>query len=204
MDFNTFKIDEQGLIPVVTQDFLTKKVLMVAYMNKEAFDKTLETGKATYYSRSRKSLWLKGETSGHYQHVKSIKIDCDKDTLLLEVKQEGAACHTGSETCFFETVKEFEDSKDGLEIFNDVYNVIVDRRDNPKEGSYTNYLFDKGIDKMLKKVGEETAEVIIGAKNEGIEEVTYEISDLMYHLMVLMVEKGVEWDDIVKELSKRK
>ncbi|MFP4697619.1 MAG: bifunctional phosphoribosyl-AMP cyclohydrolase/phosphoribosyl-ATP diphosphatase HisIE [Eubacteriales bacterium] len=206
MEFSKFKLNKNGLIPVVTQDYKTKKVLMLAYMNEEAYNKTLETGRVHYYSRSRQKLWLKGETSGHYQWLKSMKIDCDSDTILIEVKQEGVACHTGNKTCFFETIKNKwnEESDTPNQILNEVYDVVLDRKVNPKEGSYTNYLFDKGIDKILKKVGEETAEVIIGAKNEGNEEVIYEISDLLYHLTVLMVEKDVTWDDILKELGKRR
>lgn len=214
MDFNTFKLNEAGLLPVVTQDIDTDEVLMVAYMNKEAYEKTLETKRACYYSRSRQSLWIKGETSGHYQTVKGMYLDCDEDTLLLKVKQEGVACHTGAYSCFYNEInldtgeiaeKEDKSKKENVfRIFEDVYNVILDRREHPKEGSYTNYLFDKGIDKMLKKVGEETAEVIIGAKNEGNDEVIYEVSDLIYHLSVLMVEKDVTWDDICKELDKRR
>lgn len=215
MNFNDFKLNSDGLLPVVTQDDKSDQVLMVAYMNKEAFDKTLETKKVHYYSRSRQSLWLKGETSGHYQILKHMFLDCDNDTLLLKVEQQGAACHTGAYSCFYKTVnletKAIEEpvelkqkEENVLNIFEDVYNVIVDRKENPKEGSYTNYLFDKGIDKILKKVGEETAEVIIGAKNEGNSEVIYEVSDLIYHLSVLMVEKDVTWNDICQELDKRR
>jgi phosphoribosyl-ATP pyrophosphohydrolase/phosphoribosyl-AMP cyclohydrolase len=215
MNFNNFKLNSEGLLPVVTQDYQNNEVLMVAYMNEEAFNKTLETKKVYYYSRSRKCLWLKGETSGHYQTVKSMSIDCDNDTLLVKVEQQGAACHTGNYSCFYRNInletKEIEEleqldkKRDNvLTIFEDVYNVIVDRKNNPKEGSYTNYLFEKGIDKILKKVGEETAEVIIGAKNEGNSEVIYEISDLIYHLSVLMVEKNTTWEDICKELGKRR
>lgn len=208
MTFDTFKLNSDGLIPVITQEVDTRDVLMLAYMNKEAYDKTIETGKVHYYSRSRQSLWLKGETSGHYQWVKQIKLDCDKDTLLIDVKQEGVACHTGAKTCFFNEI-ETPWREEGLEltshrILEEVYQVIVNRKEHPKEGSYTNYLLEKGIDKILKKVGEETAEVIIGAKNEGNQEVIYEISDLLYHLSVLMVVKDVTWEDILKELSKRR
>lgn len=210
MKFGEFKLDSKGLIPVVTQDYYTGEVLMVAYMNEEAFNKTIETKKVHYYSRSRQSLWLKGETSGHFQTVKELLVDCDNDTLLIKVIQEGAACHTGNKTCFYRTLD--MDTKEFIEldrfkasnIFQGVYDVIVDRKENPKEGSYTNYLFDKGIDKILKKVGEETAEIIIGAKNEGKEEMVYEISDLLYHMMVLMVEKDATWEDIYKELDGRR
>ncbi|GMQ56104.1 bifunctional phosphoribosyl-AMP cyclohydrolase/phosphoribosyl-ATP diphosphatase HisIE [Vallitalea sediminicola] len=215
MDFNKLKLNSDGLLPVVTQDYTNNEVLMVAYMNKEAFNKTLETKKVHYFSRSRQSLWLKGETSGHYQYLMSMALDCDNDTLLVKVKQEGAACHTGNYTCFYKNIDlESEEVVEGTElqqrsqsvfdIFEDVYNVIVDRKENPKEGSYTNYLFDKGIDKILKKVGEESAEVIIGAKNEGNDEIIYEISDLIYHLSVLMAEKNTTWEDICRELNKRR
>ncbi len=217
MKFDNLKLNKDGLLPVVTQDIDSNEVLMVAYMNKEAFDKTLETKKVHYYSRSRQCLWLKGETSGHYQTLKSMSLDCDEDTLLVKVQQEGVACHTGAYSCFYKDIdleaKEITPKEDKtkattpesvLSIFEDVYKVILDRKENPKEGSYTNYLFDKGIDKILKKVGEETAEVIIGAKNEGNDEVIYEVSDLIYHLSVLMVEKDVTWDDICKELGKRR
>ncbi|TCT17026.1 phosphoribosyl-ATP pyrophosphatase /phosphoribosyl-AMP cyclohydrolase [Natranaerovirga pectinivora] len=206
MDFKTFKLNQDGLIPVVTQDYITNEVLMLAYMNEEAYQKTLETGKVHYYSRSRQSLWLKGETSGHFQWLKDIKIDCDLDTILVKVKQDGVACHTGSDTCFFTDIESNwkEKGQSVSNILTDVYDVVLDRKQNPKEGSYTNYLFEKGIDKILKKVGEESSEIIIGAKNEGSEEMVYEISDLLYHLTVLMVEKDVNWNDIMVELSKRR
>lgn len=205
MDFKDFKLNGDGLIPVVVQDYKTSEVLMVAYMNEEAFYKTVETGKMTYYSRSRSSLWIKGETSGHFQYVKSLLIDCDKDTILAKVLQVGPACHTGSQSCFFtDLVKKEYDNTNPLTVFNDVYNVIMDRKQNPKEGSYTNYLFDKGIDKILKKCGEEATEIIIAAKNPDSEELKYEISDFLYHMMVLMAECNVDWNDIVKELAHRR
>ncbi len=206
---SSVKFDEKGLVPVVTQDTKTKEVLMVAYMNEEAFDKTIETRKVHYYSRSRSKLWLKGETSGHFQLVKSIKLDCDGDTILIEAEQIDAACHTGNKSCFFRTMvdgewKENEEEKPTAAILHEVYNVIVDRNVNPKEGSYTNYLFTKGLDKILKKVGEEAAEVIIAAKNKSKEEIRYEVSDLMYHLMVLLVERGLTLEDIYGELKGRR
>ena len=177
---------------------------MLAYMNAEAFDRTVKTGKMTYYSRSRQSLWTKGETSGHFQYVKSLTIDCDKDTLLAKVEQIGPACHTGSPICFFQTIAGTDyDETNPLEIFQSVYDTILDRKKHPKEGSYTNYLFDKGIDKILKKVGEEAAEVIIAAKNPNTEELKYELADFLYHAMVLMAERGLTWDDIIRELSDR-
>ena len=204
MEFSQFKTNEQGLIPVVVQHYKTQEVLMLAYMNEEAFYKTIKTGKMTYYSRSRQQLWTKGETSGHFQSVKSLTIDCDYDTLLAKVDQIGAACHTGNPTCFFQPlVGNDYDETNPLQVFEAVYDTIVDRRENPKEGSYTNYLFDKGIDKILKKVGEEATEVVIAAKNPNPEEVKYEMADFLYHAMVLMVEKGISWEDIIKELADR-
>ncbi len=196
------KFDENGLVPVIAQDYLTKQVLMLAYMNQEALDKTLETGQVHYYSRSRKELWLKGETSGHFQNLKKICYDCDGDALLVFVEQVGVACHTGERTCFHNTLREFEAVPD--DILQKLHYLISDRKANPKEGSYTNYLFDKGIDKILKKVGEETAEVIIAAKNKDKGEITYETADLLYHLSVLLVESGLDWEDINAELRKRR
>ncbi len=204
MDFSEFKLDPQGLIPVVVQHYKTQEVLMLAYMNEEAFDHTIKSGKMTYYSRSRESLWIKGETSGNFQYVKSLTIDCDHDTLLAKVDPAGPACHTGNNTCFFQPLVGMDyDENNPLQIFESVYDTIVDRRAHPKEGSYTNYLFDKGIDKILKKVGEEATEIVIAAKNPNPEEVKYELSDFLYHAMVLMVEKGIRWEDIVKELADR-
>ena len=204
ISFDEFKLNSDGMIPVITQDYKTNEVLMLAYMTKESFEKTLETGKMTYFSRSRQELWTKGDTSGHYQYVKSLDIDCDKDTILAKVEQIGAACHTGNRTCFFKPLmkKEYDDTNP-LHVFQNVYDVITDRKANPKEGSYTNYLFDKGIDKILKKVGEECTEIVIAAKNPDKEEIKYEISDFLYHMMVLMVEKGVSWEEITRELAKR-
>ncbi len=200
MNYSEFKLNSDGLIPVVVQDYKTNEVLMLAYMNEEAFDNTIKTGRMTYYSRSRKELWIKGLTSGHYQYVKSLSIDCDNDTLLAKVKQIGAACHTGKRSCFYtELVKKEYDDTNPLMVFEDVFNVIKDRKVNPKEGSYTNYLFDKGIDKILKKVGEEATEIVIAAKNPDKEEIKYEISDFLYHVMVLMAEKEVSWEDITRE-----
>lgn len=199
-----FKLNRDGMIPVIVQDYKTDEVLMLAYMNEEAFDHTLRTGKMTYFSRSRQELWVKGLTSGHFQYVKSLTLDCDNDTLLAKVAQVGAACHTGSRSCFFQPLmkKEYDDTNP-LRVFQDVYNVILDRKEHPKEGSYTNYLFDKGIDKILKKVGEECTEIVIAAKNPDKEEIKYEISDFLYHVMVLMAEKGVSWEDITRELARR-
>ena len=196
--------NSDGLVPVVVQDYKTREVLMVAYMNEEAYLHTLKSGRMTYYSRSRKEQWIKGETSGHFQYVKELTADCDKDTILAKVSQVGAACHTGSYSCFFnEIMKKEYDESNPLMVFESVLNVIKDRKVHPKEGSYTNYLFDKGIDKILKKLGEEATEIVIAAKNPNANEIKYEISDFLYHMMVLMVEKGVTWEEITEELDKR-
>ena len=204
IEFSEFKTNEQGLIPVIVQHYKTQEVLMLAYMNREAFYQTVKTGRMTYFSRSRQSLWVKGETSGHFQYVKSLTLDCDNDTLLAKVDQVGAACHTGNPTCFFQHLAGNDvDETNPLRVFESVYQVIADRKEHPKEGSYTNYLFEKGIDKILKKIGEEATEVVIAAKNPNAEEIKYELSDFLYHAMVLMVLKGVTWDDIVRELADR-
>lgn len=205
MPFSEFKLGPDGLVPVVVQDYQSGQVLMVAYMNEEAYNKTCRTGKMTYYSRSRKELWVKGMTSGHFQYVKSLSVDCDNDTLLAKVKQIGAACHTGNYSCFYRDLipMEDEDVENPLTVFENVTNIIKDRKLHPKEGSYTNYLFDKGIDKILKKLGEEATEIVIAAKNPNPEEIKYEISDFLYHMMVLMVEKGVTWEEITSDLAKR-
>ena len=204
VEFSDFKLNSDGLIPVIVQDYKTNEVLMMAYMDQEAFNHTVKSGRMTYYSRSRKKQWVKGETSGHYQYVKSLTMDCDKDTLLAKVEQIGVACHTGNRSCFYQPIVGNEyDAKNPLQIFETVYNTIQDRKEHPKEGSYTNYLFDKGIDKILKKVGEEATEIVIAAKNPSAEEIKYEIADFLYHAMVLMVERGVTWEDITKELSDR-
>lgn len=199
-----FKLNSDGHVTVVVQDYRTDEVLMVAYMNEDAYQMTLKTGKMTYYSRSRQELWVKGETSGHYQYVKSLTADCDKDTILAKVSQVGVACHTGSRSCFFHEImaKEYEESNP-LKVFEQVFDVIKDRKIHPKEGSYTNYLFDKGIDKILKKLGEEATEIVIAAKNPNANEVKYEISDFLYHMMVLMAEKNVTWEEITTELAQR-
>lgn len=203
--FSEFKLNSDGLIPVVVQDYKTDEVLMVAYMNEEAYHLTVRTGLMTYYSRSRGEIWVKGLTSGHFQYVISMDIDCDNDTLLAHVKQIGAACHTGNRSCFYRRIAQKDDviQTNPLKVFTDVMNVILDRREHPKEGSYTNYLFDKGIDKILKKCGEEATEIVIAAKNPDPEEIKYEISDFLYHVMVLMAVKGISWEDITKELANR-
>lgn len=199
-----FKKNSDGMVPVIVQDYRTDEVLMLAYMNEEAFDHTIHSGRMTYYSRSRQELWVKGLTSGHIQYVKSLTADCDYDTILAKVSQVGAACHTGNRSCFFnDIVKKDYVEKNPLKVLEDVYSIILDRKDHPKEGSYTNYLYDKGIDKILKKIGEEAIEIIIAAQNPDAEEIKYEISDFIYHLMVLMAEKGVTWEDITQELSQR-
>lgn len=204
LEFSELKLNPSGLIPVIVQDYKTNEVLMLAYMNKEAFNHTVKSGRMTYYSRSRKKLWIKGETSGHYQYLKSLTVDCDKDTLLAKVEQIGAACHTGSRSCFFQQIVGNDyDTTNPLQVFESVYGTIMNRKENPKEGSYTNYLFDKGIDKILKKVGEEATEIVIAAKNPNPEEIKYEISDFLYHVMVLMVERGITWEDITRELAER-
>ena len=205
MDVNHLKYDDAGLIPAVVQDARTLEVLMMAYMNEESLKKTLEAKTTWFYSRSRKSLWHKGETSGNFQHVKDIRYDCDKDTLLVLVEPEGPSCHTGQNSCFYRNLMDEELSLSlvDLSILQKLYEIVEHRRDNPVEGSYTNYLFDKGIDKILKKVGEETTETVIAAKNDSKEELIYETSDLIYHLMVLLVNQGVTLDDLCKELEKR-
>lgn len=194
------KYDEKGLVPAIVQCVNTGKVLMLGYMNSESLEKTIETKKVWFYSRSRQKLWMKGETSGNIQIVKSIKSDCDNDALLIEVESMGPICHTGSSTCFF---NEIEKETEYVNVIDNLYKTIVNRKENPVDGSYTNYLFDKGVDKILKKVGEESSEVIIAAKNDSKEEMRYEISDLVYHLLVLMVDRGVNVGDIKEELVKR-
>lgn len=204
VSWEELKKNSDGMVPVVVQDYKTQEVLMVAYMNQEAFETTVRSGRMTYFSRSRQELWIKGLTSGHFQYVKELQVDCDNDTLLAKVHQIGAACHTGNRSCFYRTIlKKDYDETNPLKVFEEVYGVIEDRKVHPKEGSYTNYLFDKGIDKILKKVGEEATEIIIAAKNPDPEEIKYEISDFLYHVMVLMAERGVTWEDITKELARR-
>lgn len=205
IDFSDFKLSKEQLIPVIVQDYRTDEVLMLAYMNEEAYQNTLRTGRMTYYSRSRDELWVKGETSGHYQYVKKLMLDCDNDTILAKVRQVGAACHTGNRSCFFQELA----SKDYVStnphtVLTEDFEIILERKKNPRDGSYTNYLFDKGIDKILKKCGEEAAEIIIAAKNPDAEELKYEIADFLYHMMVLMAECGLDWEDITKELVNRR
>jgi len=195
------KFDEKGLIPAIVQDYYTKQVLTVAYMNKEALEITKAEGYTCFWSRSRQELWRKGETSGNRQKVVSIVSDCDNDALVIEVKKNGPACHTGAESCFFNV--EYVGKDETPFSYEALYEMIKGRKTEPKEGSYTTYLFDKGMDKILKKVGEESTEVIIaGAKNDK-EETVYEIADLAYHIMVMMVEQGIDLKDVTAELSKR-
>lgn len=197
------KFGKDGLVPAIAQEANTGVVLMQAYMNQEAFDKTLETGYAHYYSRARQKLWKKGETSGNVQEVVSVSLDCDCDCVLLKVKQTGPACHTGEYSCFFNQVQENEQIANSSMMY-ELYDLIADRKVHPKEGSYTNYLFEKGIDKILKKVGEESAEVIIASKNPGTDELRYEAADLIYHLLVLMNEKGLTLGELFGELQNRR
>lgn len=205
MEFSEFKTDANGLVPCIVQDYRTGQVLMLAYMNEESYNATCATGKMTYYSRSRQELWCKGDTSGHYQYVKELSLDCDNDTILAKVHQVGAACHTGSYSCFFkELAKKDYNDVNPLTILQEDFETIMNRKNNPKEGSYTNYLFTKGIDKILKKCGEEASEIIIAAKNPDAEELKYEIADFLYHMMVLMAECGLTWEDVTRELANRR
>lgn len=195
------KFDEQGLIPAIVQDHYTKQVLTLAYMNRESLAVTIDEQRTCFWSRSRQELWRKGETSGAVQHVVSITADCDKDALVVEVIKDGPACHTGEESCFFQPVYLSEELKQFS--YEGLYELIKGRKTAPQEGSYTTYLFEKGLDKILKKVGEECTEVIIGACKEDKEETVYEIADLTYHVMVMMVQMGITVEDVTKELEKR-
>lgn len=204
LKWSDLKKNSDGMVPVIVQDYRTDEVLMLAYMNKEAFDTTINLGKMTYWSRSRDELWTKGLTSGHFQYVKSLTADCDFDTILAKVSQVGAACHTGNRTCFFNSIvqKEYVE-KNPLKVLESVYDIIKERKAHPQDGSYTNYLFGKGTDKILQKLGEECTEIVIAAKNPEPENIKYEISDFLYHCMVLMVEKGITWEEIANELAQR-
>ena len=204
LQWSDLKLNSDGMVPVIVQDYRTDEVLMLAYMNEEAFNTTLTIGRMTYYSRSRNELWTKGLTSGHIQYVKSLTADCDYDTILAKVSQVGSACHTGNRSCFFNQIvqKEYIE-KNPLKVLESVYEDIKERKEHPKDGSYTNYLFQKGQDKILKKIGQECTEIIIAAKNPDAEEIKYEISDFLYYTMLLMVEKGVTWTDISNELAQR-
>ena len=195
------KFDERGLIPVIVQDHYTKQVLTLAYMNRESLAITMEEQRTCFWSRSRQELWRKGDTSGAVQHVVSITADCDGDALVVEVVKDGPACHTGAESCFFQPIYRSEERKQFS--YEGLYQLIQGRKTTPQEGSYTTYLFEKGLDKILKKVGEECTEVIIGAGKQDREETVYEIADLTYHVMVLMVQMGIGIEDITRELEKR-
>ena len=201
LNIEELKFDEKGLIPAIVVDAVTKKVLTLAYMNKESLQSSMEKGLTCFWSRSRQELWLKGETSGNYQHIVSITADCDKDALIVLVEKEGPACHLGTDSCFHNPVWESENLKE----FNleGLYDMLVGRNETRPEGSYTTYLFEKGIDKILKKVGEESTEVIIAAHANDKAETVYEIADLAYHVMVLMVNQGITLEDIHKELASR-
>ena len=201
IDIKSLKFDKNGLIPAVVVDAVTKKVLTVAYMNEESLKISIEKELTCFYSRSREELWLKGETSGNYQHIVSITADCDNDALVVVVEPEGPACHTGEYTCFHNPVFQSEERHEFS--YNDLMELIKGRKVEKKDGSYTTYLFEKGIDKILKKVGEECTEVIIAAKADDKRETIYEISDLAYHVMVLMIEMGISLEDIHKELESR-
>lgn len=200
-DLNTLKFDEKGLIPAVVVDALSKKVLTVAYMNRESLEISMKEGKTCFWSRSRQELWRKGETSSNFQHIVSITADCDRDALTVEVLKDGPACHLGTESCFNETVYQSEENH-GFSI-DGLMELLEGRKADKPEGSYTTYLFEKGLDKILKKVGEESTEVIIAAKAEDKKETIYEIADLAYHVLVLMVEAGISLEDVRKELASR-
>ncbi len=208
MFIDEIRFDEKGLVPAVIQDAANGEVLMLAYMNRESLEKTLETGQTWYFSRSRGRLWNKGETSGHFQNVKEILVDCDCDALLIKVEQLGAACHTEHRSCFYRKAEngnlaEYTAPADAR-ILDEVYAVVRDRMENPKEGSYTNYLIDTGIDKILKKVGEECSETIIAAKNAEPSEIALETSDLLYHLIVMLAERGMTMDEVYSTLKSRR
>ena len=201
MDINELKFDANGLIPAVVQDYFSKQVLTVAYMNRESLEISMKEGRTCFFSRSRQQLWRKGETSGNTQEIVTIKADCDADALVVEVIKKGPACHTGAESCFFNPVYQSEDHQDfSMEA---LYQLLVGRKTSPKEGSYTTYLFQKGIDKILKKVGEECTEVIVAGKGGSKEETIFEIADLAYHVMVLTVEMGIQPKDIFAQLESR-
>ncbi len=201
INISELKFDEKGLIPAIVVDAITKKVLTLAYMNKESLEISMEKGLTCFYSRSREELWLKGETSGNYQHIVSITADCDNDALVVMVEKDGPACHTGTDSCFTKPVFESEELHEFS--YQGLIDLIRGRKTDKKEGSYTTYLFEKGLDKILKKVGEECTEVIIAAKADDKKETIYEISDLAYHVMVLMIEMGISLEDIHRELASR-
>ena len=201
INIDELKFDTNGLIPAVVVDSITKKVLTVAYMNRESLEISMEKGLTCFWSRSRQELWLKGETSGNYQHIVSITADCDKDALVIVVEKDGPACHLGTDSCFANPVWQSEEKQEFS--LNGLYDMLVGRKNDKPEGSYTTYLFEKGIDKILKKVGEESTEVIIAAKADDRNETVYELADLAYHAMVLMVQMGITVEDVHKELASR-
>ena len=202
MDINTLQFDEKGLIPAIVVDPKTKKVLTLAYMNAESLRISLEKKLTCFWSRSRQELWLKGETSGNFQHIVSINADCDKDALVVEVEKDGPACHTGNDSCFFNELFATENTGEEFSL-EGLYELLKGRKEEMPEGSYTSYLFAKGIDKILKKVGEECTEVIVAGKGDDKKETIYEIADLAYHVMVLMVQMGISVEDIRNELASR-
>ncbi len=201
ININELKFDEKGLIPAVVVDAISHKVLTVAYMNRESLEISMEKGLTCFWSRSRQELWLKGETSGNYQHIVSITADCDKDALVVSVEKDGPACHLGTDSCFNTPVYQSEDKQDFA--LEGLYDLLLSRKAELPEGSYTTYLFQKGIDKILKKVGEECTEVIIAGKADDKKETVYELADLAYHAMVLMVQMGITVEDVHRELASR-
>lgn len=201
LNIDELKFDEKGLIPAIVVDAKSRKVLTLAYMNRESLEISMEKGLTCFWSRSRQDLWLKGETSGNYQHIISITADCDRDALTVLVEKDGPACHTGADSCFHDTVWQSDEYQDFT--YQGLMELIAGRKTEKKEGSYTTYLFEKGIDKMLKKIGEESTEVIIAAKADDKKETIYEIADLAYHVMVMMIQMGITLDDIYDELKSR-
>ena len=201
LNIDELKFDEKGLIPAIVVDSVTKKVLTLAYMNKESLKISMEKGLTCFYSRSRQELWLKGETSGNYQHIVSITADCDNDALTVVVEKDGPACHKGTDSCFTKPVYQSEELNEFS--YQGLMDLIEGRKIDKKEGSYTTYLFEKGLDKILKKIGEESTEVIIAAKDNDKKEAIYEVADLAYHVMVMMIEMGISLEDIHKELASR-
>ena len=204
MEFSEFKLNDEGLLPVIVQNQKTSEVLMAAYMNEEAFENTIKSGRMTYYNRETKEIWVKGNTSGNYQYVKSLTIDCDKDTLLAKVEPLGPACHTGNPSCFFQPIAGTGRREvSPLQILDRMHQSIIYRKEHLSEEANANDILNNGVDKILKKIGEEATELIIAAKNANLNDAKHEISDLLYHVMVLMVERGIEWEDIAEEFDKR-
>jgi phosphoribosyl-ATP pyrophosphohydrolase/phosphoribosyl-AMP cyclohydrolase len=204
LNLDNLKFNQDGLIPVITQNYYTGKILMQAYANKEAIEETLKSGYATYFSRSRNALWKKGETSGNYQKIMDIKVDCDEDSIIYLVVEEGPACHTGEESCFYRNLNLEKDSKPvPFEILHKLYEKIQERKEAMPEGSYVASLFKKGSDKIIQKVGEEAVETVIALKNKNKDEIVYETSDLIFHLLIALVDAGVKLSDIEEELLKR-